>query len=205
MVKNAANLLVLLRTVLVFPTLAALSAESETLRGLGVALLVAVFLLDGVDGWVARRLRTSTLTGGLLDTLGDRITENLLFVFFAWKRLVPLAVPLVFIARSFASDFVRSLLYRRGVGTFGINTSRLGRLLVASRTSRAAYLAGKFAVFLLGGVLLWREPAAGGPGAGVWLRPVLWWAALAVTAANVVRFALLVYDSREVLREELRA
>src|SRR5512143_1912164 len=162
MLQNAANLVVLLRTLLVFPTLCLLSAEPESLRGLGVGLLVAVFLLDGVDGWVARRLRTSTLTGGLLDTLGDRITEHLLFVFFAWKRLVPLAVPLVFIARSVASDFVRSLLYLRGVGTFGINTSRLGRLLVASRTSRAAYLAGKFCVFLLGALLLWREPPAGG-------------------------------------------
>jgi phosphatidylglycerophosphate synthase len=203
MVRNAANLVVLLRTALVFPTLYLLDAGSRDLRGCGVLLLAAVFLMDGLDGWAARRLGISSATGGLLDTLGDRIAENLFLVFLAWKRLVPLAVPLIFITRSFVSDFVRGLLFQRGIGTFDVNVSRLGRLLVASKTSRAVYLACKFTVFLLGAVVLWLEaPLPGVGGSGAWLRPAVWWGSLAATAMNLVRFALLVHDSRGVLREE---
>jgi phosphatidylglycerophosphate synthase len=118
---------------------------------------------------------------------------------------VPLAVPLVFITRSFAADFVRSLMFRRGIGTFDVNASRLGRLLVASPASRAVYLVAKFAVFFLGAFVLWRGPAAAGESGPAWVRPALWWGALAVTGMNLTRFAVLLHDSRTVLREELGA
>jgi len=201
--RNAANLLVLARTALVFPAVYGLAAGAAAARAAGFWLLLAVLLMDGLDGWLARRWRIETPTGGLLDTLGDRITENLLFVFLAWERLVPLAVPLIFLARSFCSDFVRTLLFHRGIGTFAINTSALGRLLVSSKASRAAYLLLKFAVFTLGALVLWREaasPAAAGGEAG--LRAIVWWSAVAATGFNLTRFVLLLFDSRTVLREE---
>lgn len=199
--RNAANLLVLARTALVFPAVYALSAGASAARAAGFWLLLAVLLMDGLDGWLARRWRIETPTGGLLDTLGDRITENLLFVFLAWERLVPLAVPLIFLARSFCADFVRAILFHRGIGTFAVNTSLLGRSLVSSKTSRAAYLLLKFSVFLLGALVLWRAagPAAGGD-AG--LRAAVWWAAVAATAFNLVRFVLLLADGRVELARE---
>lgn len=203
--RNAANLVVLLRTALVFPVIFLLDADASALRGTGVALLLLVLLLDGADGWLARRWRIDSPMGGLMDTLGDRITENLLFVFLAWKQLVPLAVPLIFVTRSFLADFVRAVLFSRGIGTFAMHTSPLGRLLVSSKGARAIYLLCKFAVFFLGALVLWEESAAPGTTAASVLRSAVWWGAVAATSFNLVRFGLLLADSRAVLREEFRA
>lgn len=218
--RNIANLVVFVRTLLALAAVGLLGAQDGSARLLGFVILAVAAALDGVDGYLARRLSIVSRIGGQLDTLGDRITENVLFIFFAAQGLVPLWVPVIFVTRSFLADFVRSLHDRRGiVGTFAMNTSTLGTLLVASKTSRTAYLLLKFAVFLAGGFYLSINGSAlSGLGemnlatgavhpfleAGhlAALREGVWWGALAATTVNLVRFAALLYDSREVLKEE---
>jgi len=70
--------------------------------------LFFAFLLDGIDGLLARRFNNSNNIGSFIDTLGDRITENIILVFLAYKKLIPLFIPVVFISRSFIADFIRS-------------------------------------------------------------------------------------------------
>jgi phosphatidylglycerophosphate synthase len=203
--RNAANLVVLVRMALALVAVALLSAGAGRVRVAGLLLLALAAFLDGLDGYLARRLAIVSPVGALLDTLGDRVTENALFVFLAYEGLVPLAVPLLFLTRSFLADFLRSLHDRRGVsGTFAMNTSRIGRALVASRTSRAGYLLLKFGVFLGGGTLL----AFAGPGqrtdAGLlhFLAAGVYWGAILAVGINLLRFAALLHDSRSVLRQE---
>jgi CDP-diacylglycerol---glycerol-3-phosphate 3-phosphatidyltransferase len=125
--------------------------------------LAAVFLtmtaiaLDGVDGYLARRRGMATALGAQLDILGDRIIENLFFIFFAVSGLISVWVPVVFFARGAVTDFLRGLAARQGRSGFGPRSmleTQWGRALVASRFSRAAYATLKCMCFCYLGILL---------------------------------------------------
>jgi len=115
-----------------------------------VTLTLAAIVLDGVDGYVARRRHMETALGAQIDILGDRILENLYFTFFAVSGLVSVWVPLLFFVRGTVTDFLREVAARQGRSGFGENSmlqSAWARQLVASRWSRAAYGALKCSCF----------------------------------------------------------
>ena len=197
--KNLANIITLIRVILIFIVLLFLSDRTVWVRMCGGILLVVAFVLDGIDGILAKVLHISNNIGSLIDTLGDRITENVLLVFFAYNKVIPLAVPVIFIARSFMADFIRFLAFKRGIGTFSITCSRIGSCLVASRTSRVTYLFLKFFVFFAGALLvIYQEARIGNV---VYLPTLIVYAAIIATLMNLVRFVVLVYDSRDILRQ----
>jgi len=200
--NNLANAIVVFRVLLIFAAMIMLNHPSGMMRLLGVAVIVLAVLLDWVDGYVAQRCRIASAVGGLLDTLGDRITENLLFVFFSWKQVLPLYVPLFFLTRSFLSDFIRSLNFQKGFTTFQIHSSVWGRRLVSSRTSRVLYLCIKVLVFVFAGLALVAHSMTDVFAAGQ--RTMIGAITADLAAAAVVfsfcRFWLLVFDSREVLK-----
>jgi phosphatidylglycerophosphate synthase len=115
---------VLFRTLLVFVLIYMLSIDSAPLRGICVPVLGSLAILDWFDGYIARKFKICTKIGSLIDTLGDRITENLLLIYFAYERLVPLFIPLIFVSR-FVADLVRHINFGKGHSTFSINKSRL--------------------------------------------------------------------------------
>jgi len=122
-----------------------------------VALTVAAIALDGVDGYLARTRGLATPLGAQLDILGDRVVENLFFTCFAVAGLISLWVPVLFFVRGALTDFLRGLAARTGRSGFGRNSmleSWWGRVLVASRTSRAAYAALKCICFCALGLML---------------------------------------------------
>lgn len=206
LLKNSANFIVVFRSLLVFVIILFFSLDSTLWRIAGLVLLVFIALLDWVDGYVARRYNISSRLGGLLDTLGDRITENLLLIFFAYKQAIPVAVPLIFVARSFIADFIRYICFQNNMSTFSINKSRLGIIFVASRTSRVAYLVLKIAIFFLGGAILVMESAipAGTCSSStllLFLRDTMYYGSIFLVLFNLLRFGLLIYDSRSILKE----
>lgn len=204
--KNMANLVVLIRSLMVFLVIYFFKLYSLKARVLGLIFLVILALLDWLDGHIARRYKIESKLGAVLDTLGDRITENLLSIFFAYMQLVPLFMPLVFVFRSFVADFIRHQSFNSGISTFSINKSRLGMMLVASRPSRALYLVSKISVFFLAGLVLVAESAAATYNLEIraytgQLRQFVYYMAEFVVLFNIVRFILLIYDSRFVLKE----
>jgi len=148
--KNMANLVVLIRSLMIFIVIYFFKVPSLRTRVWGLIFLILVALLDWLDGYIARKCKIESKIGALMDTLGDRLTENLLCIFFAYMRLIPLFMPLVFVARSFVADFIRYQSFTSGTSTFSINKSKLGMMLVASRPSRVLYLVSKIAVFFSG-------------------------------------------------------
>jgi phosphatidylglycerophosphate synthase len=193
--KNLANITVLIRVALVFVVMLLLESGDRSARLLSVAVLLVALVLDGIDGYLARKLNIVSGIGGVLDTLGDRITENVLIVFFAWKQLLPLWFALYFVVRSFIADFIRGLNSRKGISTFAINDSFPGRLLVSSKFSRVAYLLAKFLLFMTASALLATGPAEG-----------FAWSCLAILfrivfVFNLIRFLALLFDSRRILKE----
>ena len=147
MYRNTANIITLFRIMLVLIVLCLLSIDSVVYKVSGLLIFIFAALLDWIDGYIARKLKSVSNIGGMLDTLADRITENCMMIFFAYKQLIPFAVAIFFVTRSFFSDFVRTLNLRKGIGTFDINTSRLGIIFVSSRISRTLYLLIKIVFF----------------------------------------------------------
>lgn len=143
-----ANLVTLARLPLLFAVLAILLYSSTwhwQLVGLG--LLSTLFLMDGIDGYVARRRREATDLGAVLDIAVDRTVENVLWIAFMHLDLVSFWVPVVFLVRSFLVDGVRGVALSRGKAGFSMMHSSWGRFLVASRFMRAFYGLAKVATF----------------------------------------------------------
>jgi len=145
-----ANLVTAGRVGLVFIAVGLL--YTHTVRGAIAAfvLVLTAILMDWLDGVLARRTHSESPFGAVMDILGDRIVENTLWIVFAHLGLIPVWVPIVVVVRGFVTDAFRSVALTQGETPFGKNTmikSRLGRLLVSSRTSRALYAVAKVIAF----------------------------------------------------------
>jgi CDP-diacylglycerol--glycerol-3-phosphate 3-phosphatidyltransferase len=110
-------------------------------------LLIIIFVLDGIDGYVARKRHEESLFGSIFDIAADRIVENVLWLVLMDLKLVPVWVPVVFITRSLFVDSIRSHFAVQGQTPFGMMQSRLGRFLVAGRFMRIFYAALKATTF----------------------------------------------------------
>jgi phosphatidylglycerophosphate synthase len=142
-----ANWLTLARLPLLLLSLVVLYLGPPQLQLAGAGLLLAGFLLDTVDGVVARRTGQSSLLGSVLDIAADRIYELALWVVFADLRLVPTTLALVVIARTALTDALRSLEVGRGIAPLAQHESALGRFLVGSSWMRIGYSVSKVTTF----------------------------------------------------------
>lgn len=128
-------------------------------QGVGIPLLVMMFLSDGLDGYVARRRHETSQFGAMFDIASDRIVEITLWLVFADLGLVPVWVPAIFIVRGVIVDAIRStraISHRQS--PFSTIRSSLGRFLVAGRTVRIVYAFLKAVTFC---VLMFVHSAAG--------------------------------------------
>jgi phosphatidylglycerophosphate synthase len=142
-----ANLITLARFPILLASLMLLSHGGPVSALAGVALVLTGLLLDTVDGIVARRLGQTSLLGSVLDIAADRTWELALWVFFADRDLVPVAIPLIVLARTSLTDGLRAVGVRDGVVPFAQHRSALGRFLVASPWMRTAYATAKLIAF----------------------------------------------------------
>ena len=119
---------------------------------LAAVLTIVSILMDGLDGWVARRYGEVSRIGAVIDILTDRIVELTYWIAFAVLGWIPAWVPIVVAVRGLLVDGARAVAFERGLTAFGPTTmmrSRIGNFLVASRESRSAYGIAKAAAFTL--------------------------------------------------------
>ncbi len=113
-----------------------------------------VFLLDAVDGIVARRLKCQSLLGSFIDILADRAVEFIFLWYFVRAGLVPLWFILIFYSRILLTDACRVRAFgMEQVSVTGILLPLPWRSIVLSKLSRSAYAGVKgllFSVLLLG-------------------------------------------------------
>jgi len=149
------NRVTLMRIGLLFAMVFLVYDRSFWPRLLAALLAVLVIVMDWLDGYLARRLRESTMVGSVLDIAGDRIIESVLWICLADIRLVPVWIPIVVISRDIMTDSIRNFVLRFGYTAYGEKTmmrSRLGRFLTGSpvmRTSYAVFKAFSFGFLLL--------------------------------------------------------
>lgn len=112
-----------------------------------LVLLPVLFLMDWLDGYVARSKNQVTDLGSVLDIAIDRVVENTLWLAFAHLGRVPIWIPILFIIRSFVIDGLRGYALSRGQSAFGMMHSRWGRFLVSGRFMRGLYGLAKGSAF----------------------------------------------------------
>ena len=134
-----ANLITLARFLLLFLVVAMAYWAPPQWQLLNAPLLLVIIALDGVDGYVARKRRETSVFGSIFDIAVDRVVENVLWVVLAHLDLVPIWVALVFIVRGTIVDSIRYAAISQGETAFGMMQSSLGRLLVAGRFMRGLY------------------------------------------------------------------
>lgn len=176
-----ANWITLSRLPLLLVIVLILYHGTPAVRIAGVVLLFVGLMLDTVDGIVARRMGQTSLFGSVLDIAADRTYELVLWVCFADIGVIPVAVPLIVIARTTLTDAFRSIGVGQGTAPFQQHQSPLGKFLVGSPFMRTGYAITKVVAFcgLALGLALARYPVESGwPGLGATLldamRYVVW-------------------------------
>ena len=143
-----ANAITLCRLLLLWWVICLAYQATPLWQLLNVPLLILVFASDGLDGYIARKRNETSLFGALFDVAADRIVELSLWVVLAHLALIPVWVPLLYLARGVLVDTIRaSGAENRQVEPFALMQSRLGRWLVAGRAMRIFYAVLKAVAF----------------------------------------------------------
>ena len=142
-----ANWITLSRFPLLLVIVLILYCGSPLARLAGVALLLVGLMLDTVDGIVARKTGQTSLFGSVLDIAADRTYELVLWVCFADLEMIPVALPLIIIARTTLTDALRSIGVGQGTAPFAQHRTPLGRFLVGSPVMRTGYAVTKVISF----------------------------------------------------------
>ncbi|MCG9134498.1 CDP-alcohol phosphatidyltransferase family protein, partial [Candidatus Poribacteria bacterium] len=135
-----ANIITLSRVLLTFGTIA-LFDRHLTLDIALIFSIALIFMLDAVDGIVARRRNETSETGAVLDTLSDRIIENTFWIYFsAIGNLIPVWMPITVMARGVLTDTLQR--------THGSPENGWTYTLTRSRISRGLYGVLKMLAFM---------------------------------------------------------
>ncbi|MBI3977644.1 MAG: CDP-alcohol phosphatidyltransferase family protein [Chloroflexi bacterium] len=136
-----------------------------------LALAVAV-LLDVADGVVARRLGLADHAGALADASADHITAAGAWIALAYAGAVPVAVPILTVARDFVVDWFREVEERRGVDPLR-DVGDPWSWLWHGRPLRLAYGAAKLLAWIFGAGYLAGIPVGTVAVALAWLAVAL--------------------------------
>lgn len=177
-----------------------------SVRAIGVAaiLIGVAILLDGLDGWVARRYNETSPLGAAFDIAGDRIAENVLWVVYADLNLIPIWVPLLMLTRGFLVDALRAIGYAEGKTPFGKDNmmrSAFTEWLTAGRPMRLIYGWAKLLAFVfLAGLVGYQLRDASGTLLGEiygWnpFRYAGWACVWASVILSIVRGVPVIYDA----------
>lgn len=112
-------------------------------------LTILAFALDGVDGYVARKLHEESKFGALLDIMGDRIVENTYWVLFAVMGWLNILFPLIALTRGFITDTIRSAAMEKGLTPFGMQVNPICKWITGSKFMRITYAVAKVLAFVL--------------------------------------------------------
>lgn len=147
-----ANKITIFRVLLAFYTLWTLFLNIPGLYISAFILTLFVILLDGLDGYIARKYNEESKLGSVLDILGDRIVENAYWIVFAALGWIGAWIPVVVMTRGIITDGIRGLALTEGFTAFGensMNKSKIGNFITASRFSRFTYAGAKAIAFVL--------------------------------------------------------
>ncbi|MCZ6744033.1 MAG: CDP-alcohol phosphatidyltransferase family protein, partial [Alphaproteobacteria bacterium] len=115
-----ANLITLVRFVLLFPLIVMAYVAPPVWLLPSAPLLILIFALNGIAGFVARTRDEATVFGSIFDVAIDRVVEIVLWVVLADLDLVPVWVAILFIVRGSIVDSIRYAAISKGETAFGM-------------------------------------------------------------------------------------
>ena len=177
-VLNAANVLTVVRIVLVpvFVVLVIMSGMTDP--GLRIAAAIAfgvASFTDYVDGWVARRFNLVTSFGKVADPIADKALTGTALILLSAYGVLPWWVTLVILVREWGITLMRFYVLKWGV-------------MAASR-------GGKLKTVLQIGAITWYLFPFPTPWS--YAGPVLMFAALVVTVVTGVDYVIAAYRLRQ--------
>lgn len=150
--NNLANIVSVTRIFVAYAAIACLYIQTTWAYIIALILTIIAFAMDGLDGYLARKLNQSSEWGSVLDILGDRIVEVSYWIVFAVMGWLNIIFPLICVARAFTTDGIRSVALSKGMTAFGDKTMQStswGKFICASRFMRISYAVAKVLAFLL--------------------------------------------------------
>lgn len=199
-----ANTITLSRLPLLVGIVLLLYVGSPWVQIATAALVLILILMDSLDGIVARRRQEVGMLGSKLDIAVDRIVELVMWVVYANRGLISVAIPIIVIIRGGLVDTIRSFSLVYGETSFGMMQTKWGRRLVASGFMRTTYGVSKAVAFTtlalaLGLQGLWAGTSKAGWAEAVWIFAVVvsWIAAVLC----IIRGAPVLVEARTLLRD----
>lgn len=199
-----ANLITVGRLILLFVVISLIYFGNVKVITACMPAIAFVIALDGLDGWVARKRRSTSQFGAIFDIAGDRVVENALWVVFAHLQLIPIWVPLLVLTRGFIVDSLRSLSYADGGTAFGdknMMKSDFTRWLTAGRFMRSLFGYAKALGFVfLTGLEGYRHHETAGTFLGglydiEFFRFLGWVCVWGAVALTIIRGLPVIYDA----------
>jgi len=198
---NIANLITVLRFPLLIVVVLLLYFGGTVGQLIDAPLIVALILMDSLDGIIARRRQEQTLIGSALDVAADRAVEIVLWVTYAHLELISVVIPLTVVIRGALTDSIRNVALQHGKSAHSMMRSAWGQWLVASGYMRTSYGVIKAVAFTLLALALGLETGGYAAWRGIWIAAsVASWTALAlciVRGLPVIMEAQALFQSAE--------
>lgn len=146
-----ANAITVMRLLLTFVVIV-LFDRHHNLNIALIGTIAFIFILDALDGSVARKRNETSETGAAFDILSDRIIENTFWIYFTATGQLPVWMPITVMARGFITDTLQNTSQIRSEAS-GRQTREKGNVglthaITRSRISRGLYGAVKMIAFM---------------------------------------------------------
>jgi len=154
-----ANTISLCRLLLTFLVIMLFGLHPTLNIGL-IVMIVLIFALDAVDGYVARKRNETSEVGEVVDTVADRIIENIFWIYWAATGSIPAWMPIAVITRGFLTDGLQRFVGYPKIGwAHALTRSRISRIFSGATkllafVSLAAAHSFKYPVLTQGSVIL---------------------------------------------------
>lgn len=142
-----ANAITLIRIFLTFSCLV-MFGENIYIDIAAIVIIKIIFILDAVDGYVARRFNNTSTFGSVFDIVADRIIENVFWIYFAVNHIIHFWMPIAVLTRGLLTDAIRGFALIDAKTPFEMITSKWAHALISSRISRSLSGVSKMCAFL---------------------------------------------------------
>ncbi len=112
------NRLSIIRILFIPVIIIFISTEDERFFFAACLLFIIAGITDGLDGYVARKMRLTSRLGLYLDPIADKLLVSSVLITLTYYKLVPLWVTIILVAREFLINGLRSYYAMEGIAIY---------------------------------------------------------------------------------------
>jgi len=112
------NRLSVVRILFIRIIISFIATEDEMFFFAACLLFIVAGITDGLDGFMARKMRLTTKLGLYLDPIADKLLVTSVLITLTYYRLVPLWVTLILVGREFLINGLRSFYAMEGIAIY---------------------------------------------------------------------------------------